>query len=104
MVEVDRHGPDRTPGPPRQPRHGIGRRDIRPCRATTVADIGATGATRTVTPSTRKETHPMPLVIAIAVVVLPLVVLAIAVRQTVRIEALRGGYPTVSLTYRAYGA
>ena len=46
----------------------------------------------------------MPLVIAIAVVVLPLVVLAIAVRQTVRIEALRGGYPTVSLTYRAYGA
>jgi hypothetical protein len=57
-----------------------------------------------VLPSTHKETHPMPLNLAIAAVVLPLVVLAIAVRQTVRIEALRGGYPTVSLTYRAYGA
>jgi hypothetical protein len=47
---------------------------------------------------------PMPLILAIAFVALPLVVLAIAVRQTIRIEALRGGYPTVSLTYRAYGA
>jgi len=46
----------------------------------------------------------MPSILAVAIVIVPLILLAVAALDTVRIAARQGGYPAVSLTYRAYGA
>lgn len=46
----------------------------------------------------------MPLFIVIAIVLVSLVALAAGVVDTVRSASRQGGYPDVSLTYRAYGA
>ena len=46
----------------------------------------------------------MPLSILVAIAIISLIGLAVAVVSTVRAESRQGTSPSVSLTYRAYGA
>jgi hypothetical protein len=51
-----------------------------------------------------KEYTSMPLSILVAIAIISLIGLAVAVVSTVRAESRQGTSPSVSLTYRAYGA
>ena len=116
VVEVDRHGPDRTPDPCAEPARrlaGTGATLRSRRRAVTaMTNVHATtghlavsaAARPGATMAPRTEWSPtVPAIVIALIVVIPLVALALGVIDTRRANA-RIGIPPVEFTYRAYSA